>query len=54
MALLAEPGPAILDVATAVGFENAGAFARSFRSATGEPPSTYHRRVTAWLPAGWA
>lgn len=45
MAMLAEPRPSVLDVATAVGFDSAGAFARSFRAAVGETPSGYRRRV---------
>jgi AraC-like DNA-binding protein len=45
MALLAEPGPSILEVATAVGFESPSAFARSFRTAIGESPSAYRRRT---------
>ena len=35
----------MLDVATAVGFDSASAFARSFRSAFGESPSGYRRRI---------
>ena len=45
MALLAEPGPSILEVATTVGFESPSAFARSFRAAVGESPSAYRRRT---------
>jgi AraC-like DNA-binding protein/quercetin dioxygenase-like cupin family protein len=45
MALLAEPGPTVLDVATRVGFESPSAFARSFRTVTGETPSAYRRRI---------
>jgi AraC-like DNA-binding protein len=44
MALLAEPGPTILDVATAVGLDGSS-FARAFRRRTGETPSAYRRRV---------
>jgi AraC-like DNA-binding protein len=44
MALLAEPGPTVLDVATAVGFESVSAFTRAFRRATGETPTAYRRR----------
>jgi transcriptional regulator GlxA family with amidase domain len=47
MALLAEPGPTVLDVATRVGFDSPTAFARSFRSATGQTPSEYRRRTTS-------
>jgi AraC-like DNA-binding protein/quercetin dioxygenase-like cupin family protein len=46
MALLSEPGPSILDVANAVGFEGSS-FARAFARHTGETPSAYRRRVTA-------
>ncbi len=45
MALLAEPGPTVLDVATRVGFDSVSAFARAFRRATGETPRGYRRRV---------
>jgi AraC-like DNA-binding protein len=47
MALLAEPGPSILDVSLAVGFENVSAFARAFAQRCGETPSAYRRRVSA-------
>jgi AraC-like DNA-binding protein len=47
MALLAEPGPTVLDVATAVGFDSSTAFARSFRAVTGQTPSEYRRRTMA-------
>ncbi len=47
MALLSDPGPTVLDVATAVGFESASAFARSFGAAFGETPSAYRRRINA-------
>jgi AraC-like DNA-binding protein len=47
MALLAEPGPSVLDVSLAVGFENVSAFARAFAHRVGETPSAYRRRVTA-------
>ena len=46
MAMLAEPGPTVLDVATAVGFESVSAFARAFRRYAGETPTAYRRRVT--------
>jgi transcriptional regulator GlxA family with amidase domain len=46
MALLAEPDPSVLDVATAVGFEGSS-FARAFARHTGETPSAYRRRVLA-------
>lgn len=47
MALLAEPGPSVLDVSLMVGFENVSAFARAFALRVGETPSTYRRRVAA-------
>jgi AraC-like DNA-binding protein len=47
MALLAEPGPSVLDVSLAVGFENVSAFARAFAQRVGETPSAYRRRVAA-------
>lgn len=46
MALLADPQPTVLDVATHVGFASPTAFARSFRAALGETPTEYRRRVT--------
>ena len=45
MALLAEPGPSVLQVATGVGFGSASAFARAFAARTGETPSAYRSRV---------
>jgi len=45
MALLAEPGPTVLDVATTVGFDSASAFSRAFGRSTGETPTAYRRRV---------
>jgi AraC-like DNA-binding protein len=44
MALLAEPRPSILQVATTVGFENASSFNRAFRQWTGETPSAYRAK----------
>jgi AraC-like DNA-binding protein len=46
MALLSEPGPTVLEVATAVGFESVSAFSRAFRRLSGETPTAYRRRVT--------
>jgi AraC-like DNA-binding protein len=46
MALLAEPGPSVLEVATTVGFDNVSAFTRAFAQHCGETPSAYRRRVT--------
>jgi AraC-like DNA-binding protein len=45
MALLSEPGPTVLDVATEVGFDSVSAFTRAFRAYTGETPTGYRRRV---------
>jgi AraC-like DNA-binding protein/quercetin dioxygenase-like cupin family protein len=45
MALLAEPGPNVLAVATSVGFESMSGFARAFRRYTGESPLGYRRRI---------
>jgi AraC-like DNA-binding protein/mannose-6-phosphate isomerase-like protein (cupin superfamily) len=47
MAALAEPGPSVLDVSTAVGFDSVSAFTRAFRRYAGETPSSYRRRVAA-------
>ncbi|MGH8984152.1 MAG: helix-turn-helix domain-containing protein [Acidimicrobiia bacterium] len=47
MALLAEAGPTVLDVATSVGFDSVSAFTRAFTRYTGETPTTYRRRVTS-------
>jgi AraC-like DNA-binding protein len=45
MALLSEPGPGVLAVATAVGFGSLSGFARAFRRCTGETPLSYRQRV---------
>jgi AraC-like DNA-binding protein len=50
MALLAEPGPSVLEIATSVGFESVSAFTRSFGRHCGETPSAYRARVTAAPP----
>jgi AraC-like DNA-binding protein len=44
MALLAEPRPPVLHVATAVGFESASSFNRAFRQWTGETPSAFRAK----------
>jgi AraC-like DNA-binding protein len=44
MALLAEPGPSVLHVAGAVGFESLSSFNRAFRERTGVTPSTYRKQ----------
>jgi AraC-like DNA-binding protein len=46
MALLAQPGRSVLEVSIAVGFEDVGAFARSFARHCGETPSAYQRRIS--------
>lgn len=46
MALLAEPGPSVLEVATTVGFDSVSAFSRAFARYGGETPSAYRTRVT--------
>jgi AraC-like DNA-binding protein/quercetin dioxygenase-like cupin family protein len=46
MALLAQPDRSILEVSIAVGFDDVGAFARSFARHCGETPSAYKRRVS--------
>ena len=46
MALLAQPDRSVLEVSIAVGFEDAGAFARSFARHCGETPSAYKRRIS--------
>jgi AraC-like DNA-binding protein len=45
MALLAQPDRSVLEVSIAVGFDDAGAFARSFARHCGETPSAYRRRI---------
>ena len=47
MTLLAEPGPSVIEVATAVGFESVSAFSRGFARYAGENPTAYRRRVLA-------
>lgn len=47
MAILAEPGPTVLETATRVGFGSVSAFTRAFRRHTGETPSSYRGRVLA-------
>ena len=47
MALLAEPGPSVLAVATAVGFETMSGLNRAFRRYTGETPLAYRQHVLA-------
>jgi len=46
MALLAQADHSVLEAAIAVGFDDAGAFARSFARHCGETPSAYKRRIT--------
>lgn len=45
MAMLAQSGVAVLDVATAVGFDSPSAFSRVFRTFTGLTPADYRRRA---------
>jgi AraC-like DNA-binding protein/mannose-6-phosphate isomerase-like protein (cupin superfamily) len=47
MALLAEPGPSVLAVATAAGFGSMSGLNRAFRRHTGETPLAYRQRVLA-------
>jgi AraC-like DNA-binding protein len=46
MAMLAQPDCSVLEVSIAVGFDDAGAFARSFARHCGETPSAYKRRLS--------
>jgi AraC-like DNA-binding protein/quercetin dioxygenase-like cupin family protein len=45
LTLLAQPDRSVLEVSIAVGFDDAGAFARSFARHCGETPSVYKRRI---------
>jgi transcriptional regulator GlxA family with amidase domain len=47
MALLAEPGPNVLAVATSVGFETMSGLNRAFRRYTGTTPLVYRQQVLA-------
>jgi AraC-like DNA-binding protein/quercetin dioxygenase-like cupin family protein len=46
MALLSQPDRSVLEVSLAVGFDDVGAFARSFARHCGETPSAYRRRIS--------
>jgi AraC-like DNA-binding protein len=46
MAMLTQPDRSILEVSIAVGFDDVGAFARSFARHCGETPSAYKRRIS--------
>ena len=46
MALLSQPDRSVLEVSIAVGFDDVGAFARSFARHCGETPSAYRRRIS--------
>jgi AraC-like DNA-binding protein/quercetin dioxygenase-like cupin family protein len=46
MVLLAQPDRSVLEVSIAVGFDDVGAFARSFARHCGETPSAYKRRIS--------
>ncbi|HEX4244558.1 MAG TPA: AraC family transcriptional regulator, partial [Acidimicrobiales bacterium] len=52
MTLLAEPGPSVIEVATAVGFESVSAFSRGFARYAGENPTVYRRRVVGGRDQG--
>jgi AraC-like DNA-binding protein len=43
--LLSEPGPSVLDIAVAVGFDSVSAFTRAFKRYSGETPGAYRRRI---------
>ncbi|MCX4098596.1 AraC family transcriptional regulator [Nocardia sp. alder85J] len=45
MALLSESGTSVITVATAVGFDNASAFARAFTEYTGQTPTAYRKQI---------
>jgi AraC-like DNA-binding protein len=45
MALLAQPEPTVLAIATSVGFASMSGFTRAFRRYAGETPSAYRQRV---------
>lgn len=45
IALLAQPGPTVLAIATDVGFQSLSGFTRAFRRYSGETPLSYRRRV---------
>ncbi|HEX4088846.1 MAG TPA: AraC family transcriptional regulator [Trebonia sp.] len=46
IALLAQPELSVLEVSIAVGFDDPGAFARSFARHCGETPSACRRRIS--------
>ncbi len=46
MAMLAQPDHSVLEISIAVGFDDVGAFARSFARHCGETPSAYKRRIS--------
>jgi AraC-like DNA-binding protein len=46
MALLSQPDRSVLEVSIAVGFDDVGAFARSFARHCGETPAAYKRRIS--------
>ena len=50
MALLAEPGRTVIDVATEIGFDSVSAFTRAFVRLTSETPTAYRRRATRMVP----
>jgi AraC-like DNA-binding protein len=52
MAMLSEPGPTVLAISGAVGFQSVSAFTRAFRRYAGEAPAAYRRRVTEVVAGG--
>lgn len=51
MALLADDGRTVLQVAATVGFESHSAFTRAFTAYTGQTPNTYRHRIASRWPA---
>jgi transcriptional regulator GlxA family with amidase domain len=47
MALLSEPGPTVLSVASQTGFDSASGFVRAFRRVAGTTPLAYRRSIAA-------
>ena len=47
IALLADDGPTVLQVAATVGYESHSAFTRAFTAYTGQTPTAYRQRVTS-------
>lgn len=57
MAMLSQPDRSVIEVSVAVGFDDPGAFARSFAAHCGETPSAYKRRISSStakaMTSGW-